>query len=104
MHIRTHTDILPYKCDHCSKEFREKGSLERHVRTHTGEKPYKCKHCGRTFAEHGTLNRHLRAKGELDFPLCLFFVLSLFVFRFLLNEQTRDCSARRKLCEGFGQT
>ena len=63
VHIRTHTDILPHKCDHCSKEFREKGSLERHVRTHTGEKPYKCKHCGRTFAEHGTLNRHLRAKG-----------------------------------------
>ncbi len=64
VHERTHSDVLPFRCSHCSKSFREKGSLERHVRTHTGEKPYPCKHCGRTFAEHGTLNRHLRSKGQ----------------------------------------
>ena len=64
VHMRTHTDALPYECTFCPKVFRERGSLERHLRTHTGEKPYQCTYCGRSFAEHGTLSRHLKAKGR----------------------------------------
>ena len=66
VHLRTHTDILPYVCNFCHRRFREKGSVIRHKRTHTGEKPYQCRHCGRAFAEHGTLNRHLKAKGIVN--------------------------------------
>ena len=67
VHLRTHTDILPYECSFCHRRFREKGSVVRHMRMHTGEKPYECRFCGRRFAEHGTLNRHLKAKGNLLF-------------------------------------
>ena len=79
VHLRTHTDILPYVCNYCHRRFREKGSVVRHKRVHTGEKPYECRHCGRCFAEHGTLNRHLKAKGQ--FYLQYFFEVEMGVGR-----------------------
>ncbi|KAH3863866.1 hypothetical protein DPMN_026870 [Dreissena polymorpha] len=64
VHLRTHSDIMPYECNFCHRRFREKGSVIRHTRMHTGERPFSCQYCGKRFAEHGTLNRHLRAKGK----------------------------------------
>ena len=38
-HVRTNTYVKPYKCDICSKGFRQNSNLQNHIRIHTGDKP-----------------------------------------------------------------
>jgi len=42
IHLRTHTEEWPFKCDVCKKSFRQTSNLKLHLRTHTGEQPFTC--------------------------------------------------------------
>ena len=49
-HCQKHTKMYCTKCEHCSKMFRDKGSLKHHVALeHFGVKMFKCTVCGNEF-------------------------------------------------------
>eukprot|EP01084_Bolivina_argentea_P295984 509719_1 len=52
----------PFKCDECSKSFRNKSGLSNHRITHNGDKPHKCtvSGCGKSVARSCDLTRHTR--------------------------------------------
>ena len=60
-HLRTHTEVKPYDCDHCCKSFSRSDVLQTHLRTHTGDKPYKCEECGKSVSRKRHMQTHLRA-------------------------------------------
>ncbi|CAL8283276.1 unnamed protein product [Gadus morhua 'NCC'] len=65
VHMRTHNDKKPYKCDKCTKRFSDSYALKIHMRTHSGEKPYRCDQCMKCFSLKDTLNKHMRShSGE----------------------------------------
>jgi uncharacterized Zn-finger protein len=66
IHVRSHTNIRPYKCTYVNCEFRanQKSDLQKHLRVHTKERPYKCKWCDYRAAIANTLTGHLRSKHK----------------------------------------
>ncbi|XP_069680849.1 zinc finger protein 235-like isoform X2 [Periplaneta americana] len=65
LHLRTHREGEPFKCQLCMKEYKVKSSLKDHMRTHTGEQPYKCDVCGRRFPYAQSLRCHIRMHKTL---------------------------------------
>ncbi|KAF9955442.1 hypothetical protein BGZ72_003751 [Mortierella alpina] len=62
-HIRTHTNLRPYHCDHCDRQFARLHDKNRHERLHRGVRPFACERCQHHFARMDALNRHLKVEG-----------------------------------------
>ncbi|KAI1310251.1 hypothetical protein EDD11_003836 [Mortierella claussenii] len=62
-HIRTHTNLRPYHCDHCDRQFARLHDKNRHERLHRGVRPFVCERCHHHFARMDALNRHLKVEG-----------------------------------------
>ena len=68
MHIKTHIDKKPFKCDYpsCNFSTRQKGNLKKHIMTHTGEKPFKCPECNYSSNRKASLERHFASKHKIQ--------------------------------------
>ena len=56
--------IRAYKCNLCSKGFKNNVALKTHQRVHTQEKKYSCNTCGKVFSSKQTLQNHSRKFHE----------------------------------------
>ncbi|KAM7382709.1 hypothetical protein PAMP_002428 [Pampus punctatissimus] len=52
------TDMLHFKCSHCTQRFRYRSILLRHLVSHTGVQPYACMHCGHRYSSQTTCLQH----------------------------------------------
>lgn len=69
VHKRLHSGDKPYKCEFCSKPFRQWGDLKYHIQSkHTKEKSHQCEFCGKDFARRYSLVIHRRIHtGEKNY-------------------------------------
>lgn len=67
--MRLHTNTKPYKCEFCSRNFRQFGDLKYHVISiHSNKKDYQCEYCGKSFARKYSLTVHNRIHtGEKNY-------------------------------------
>ncbi|XP_029307139.1 zinc finger protein 1035 [Cottoperca gobio] len=52
------TNMLYFKCSHCTQRFRYRSLLLRHLVSHTGVQPFACMHCGHRYASHSMCLQH----------------------------------------------
>ncbi|XP_068235870.1 zinc finger protein ZFMSA12A-like [Palaemon carinicauda] len=64
LHLRSHLNERPYKCNQCPKTFMKKVDLTYHIRSHTGERPHVCPHCDARFPRPNTLMNHIRQQHQ----------------------------------------
>ncbi|XP_071859305.1 uncharacterized protein [Bombus fervidus] len=66
------TGVKPYQCSFCDRSFIKRSHFEYHERIHRGYKPYKCNLCDKAFPQQNKLNRHMYSHGEKQFtcPKC----------------------------------
>ncbi|KAF9134798.1 hypothetical protein BGX30_011774 [Mortierella sp. GBA39] len=74
-HIRTHTNLRPYQCDHCERQFARLHDKNRHERLHRGVRPFACERCQHHFARMDALNRHLKVEGGRN--LCNMYLIQI---------------------------
>uniref|UniRef100_A0AC35FUK2 Uncharacterized protein n=1 Tax=Panagrolaimus sp. PS1159 TaxID=55785 RepID=A0AC35FUK2_9BILA len=59
-HIHSiHTGETPYSCSLCFMTFKVQSNLARHLRSHSQIKPYKCKSCGSEYADKKNMDAHI---------------------------------------------
>lgn len=65
IHMASHEEEKPYKCDLCPKSFATKTVLKQHLIVHSGAKPFVCSSCGKAFNNSYNLVVHERMhKGD----------------------------------------
>lgn len=67
MHMRTHSNFKPFKCEVCGKEFSAKCNYLAHKWVHLGarERPFKCKLCEKSFHRKMFLEAHIRSHKKI---------------------------------------
>lgn len=58
LHMKVHSNEMPYKCDYCGRRFKRTKNLKGHLITHTGLKPYSCDFCDKTFSTGSSCRYH----------------------------------------------
>uniref|UniRef100_A0A1Q3F0D3 Putative transcriptional repressor salm n=1 Tax=Culex tarsalis TaxID=7177 RepID=A0A1Q3F0D3_CULTA len=66
VHLRTHTNVKPYKCELCDRSFVRSDYLKYHIlKSHeTSEQVFTCGACGGVFATNRGLLRHIRTEHD----------------------------------------
>ena len=70
IHSKTHSSggEKPYKCNYCSRVFRDNYKLKRHLLIHTGENPFLCYICQKGFNRRDRMQHHMMTHtGEKTF-------------------------------------
>uniref|UniRef100_A0A914UL53 C2H2-type domain-containing protein n=1 Tax=Plectus sambesii TaxID=2011161 RepID=A0A914UL53_9BILA len=57
-HLLAHSNRRPFKCQVCSKSFRQFGHLQSHMALHSGQKHFRCNKCASTFTQKHHLTSH----------------------------------------------
>lgn len=88
--VQYHSHQRPYKCNYCTKAFKQKSNLQQHIRIHTGERPFKCNICNKLFTRKSSLNRHIRIHTG-DLPYECIKCKKRFNERSNCNKHTQKC-------------
>lgn len=64
------TGVKPYQCTFCDKSFVKRSHFEYHERVHKGHKPYKCNLCEKAFPQQNKLNRHMFSHSKEKQFIC----------------------------------
>lgn len=54
-----------YVCETCGIRCRKPSMLKKHIRTHTNLRPFKCKQCKFSFKTKGNLTKHMKSKSHV---------------------------------------
>ncbi|KAI0324951.1 hypothetical protein GY45DRAFT_1261804 [Cubamyces sp. BRFM 1775] len=64
VHVGSHVEHRPWRCQHCGMRFLRKNECKRHETSHGGRKPFSCPICApfteRNFVRQDLLKRHMR--------------------------------------------
>ncbi|XP_069671848.1 zinc finger protein 432-like isoform X2 [Periplaneta americana] len=96
-HLANHSDIKPYKCDKCDRNYGSLASLDIHKATHSNETPFLCDLCGKSFKHVSNLRSHKRSHmddSDKNRQVCEVCGKG-FRSRFHLNEHMNVHSGRR---------
>ncbi|OTF83538.1 hypothetical protein BLA29_005085, partial [Euroglyphus maynei] len=53
-----------YVCGECGIRCKKPSMLKKHIRTHTDLRPYSCRHCSFAFKTKGNLTKHMKSKAH----------------------------------------
>ena len=60
-----------FRCDRCSKVFKQRRSYDNHMKKHSGILPYDCMECDKQFASKDTLGKHIKTHQNITRLECL---------------------------------
>ncbi|XP_005098108.1 zinc finger protein 728 [Aplysia californica] len=67
LHIQVaHTKEMPYKCHLCDSAFPTRYRYQVHVKRHSGVREFKCNHCEKEYYTFGKLNEHKKKRHQAE--------------------------------------